>query len=71
MELNIAALLILIKDKFRDNKTWFAEEVGINKSYMNSILNGKAIKHSPKVCHKVIEYCERNNLDYKQYIILP
>lgn len=71
MELNIDAVLVLIKEKFRNNKTWFAEEIGVDGSYLNSILNGKAIKHSPKVCNGVINYCNKNNLNYKEYIILP
>lgn len=70
MKLNIDALLQLIKDNFRGNKTWFAEEIGVDTSYLNSILNRKAIDHSPKVINGVLKYCQQNDLDYKRYIFL-
>ena len=33
MEINITAVNELIKNEFRNNKTWFAEVIGINNSY--------------------------------------
>lgn len=71
MRLNIEAILQLIKEKFRNNKTWFAETIGVDSSYLNSVLNKKAISHSPKICNGVMKYCQDNNLDYRKYIILP
>ena len=70
MELNIEALLNLIKEKFRNNKTFFAETIGVDPSYLNSVLNKKAISHSPKICKGVIRYCKENKMDYKEYIFL-
>lgn len=68
MELNIEAVLELIKERFRNNKTYFAETIGVDPSYLNSVLNKKAISHSPKICKRVKIYCEQNKLDVKKYI---
>lgn len=68
MEINITAVNELIKNKFRNNKTWFAEVIGINNSYLNRILNGKAKTSGFKVCNTIINYCKKNNLDYTKYV---
>lgn len=70
MRLNIEAVLQLIKERFRNNKTFFAETIGVDPSYLNSVLNKKAIDHSPKVCNGVMKYCKQNNLDSTNYIFL-
>lgn len=70
MQLNIEAILQHIKDKFRNNKTAFAEEIGVSREYLNLVLNKKANSHSSKICNGVIMYCERNNLDHRKYIFL-
>lgn len=71
LKLNIEAVLELIKKNFRNNKTFFAETIGVDPSYLSSVLNSKAIDHSPKICNGVMKYCQENNLDYRKYIILP
>ena len=70
MQLNIEAILQLIKDRFRNNKTAFAEEIGVSRVYLNLVLNKKAALHSSKICNGVMMYCEKNNLDYTDYIFL-
>ncbi len=70
-KLNIEAILELIKQNFRNNKSFFAETIGVDPSYLSSVLNNKAINHSPKICNGVMKYCKDNNLDYTKYIILP
>ena len=50
METNIAALQELIKNDFRGNKSWFAEEIGIDRSYLNEILNKRKSASSNKLC---------------------
>jgi hypothetical protein len=69
MEINIEAVLQLIKERFRDNKTFFAETIGVDPSYLNSVLNKKAISHSPKICRNIKTYCIENGLNPKEYII--
>ncbi len=71
MKVNIKAVNHLIDTHFRGNKTWFAEEIGIDRAYLTRILNGKEIDYSPKCIRCLTAYCESNNLNYKDYIILP
>ena len=70
MKINIQKLQELIKEKYRGNQTFFAEDANIDRSYLNQLLNGKITNNSPKVCNAIINYCEKNNLDYKEYIFL-
>ena len=70
MRVNIPNLNKLIKEKFRGNRTFFAETIEINRSYLNQILNNKIENNSSKICNAIIKYCEKNNLDYKEYIFL-
>ena len=68
MEAKIGSIKELIKVKFHDNNSYFAEEIGIRREYVSAILNEKTPADSPKFCNAVIAYCERNNLDYKEYV---
>lgn len=70
MKINITAVNELIKNNFRNNKTWFAEVIGVNNSYLSQILNGKVNTSSFKACNAIINYCKENDLDYNQYILL-
>ncbi len=70
MEVNIIKTRELIKTNFRGNLSFFAETIGIDKSYLYQIFNSKRNKKSPKVCNAIIRYCEKNNLNYKDYIFL-
>ncbi len=71
MEVNIENLKKLIKEKFKNNKTRFAETLGISREYISKLLNGREDKTSAKICNAIILYCESNNLDYRKYIFLP
>lgn len=70
MEVNIQKLEELIRQKFDNNKTKFAETIGISREYVSKLLNGKKDNDSAKICNAIILYCETNNLDYKDYIFL-
>lgn len=69
MDLNKEAILVLIKERFRNNKTFFAETLGINRSYLNQILNGRKKTSSPKTVNRLIKYCKENDLDINDYIL--
>jgi len=71
MRLNVEAILQLISEKFRNNKAFFADTIGVDRAYLSSVLNKNAINYSPKICNGIIKYCQENNLDYKNYIFLP
>ena len=68
MKVNIQALQELIEKKYRGNQSFFAEEANIDRSYLNQLLNGKISNDSPKICNSIINYCEKNKLNYKGYI---
>ena len=68
MELNLEAIKEHIKQKYRNNYTWFAEAIEVDESYFNQIINEKKPSNSNKVCNAIIIYCEKNNLNYKDYI---
>lgn len=70
MEANIQAIKKLIKEKFRGNVSWFAEEIGMDATYVSTILNNPNKGKSDKFCNSVIKYCELNNMDFKKYIFL-
>lgn len=68
MVINIEAVNDLIKTNFRNNKSFFADEIGVDRGYLSTILNGNGKEDSPKVCNGIIKYCKKNNIDYKKYI---
>lgn len=70
LRVNIEAVLKLIEERFRNNKSFFAETIGVDPSYLNSVLNKKAIDHSPKICNGIVRYCKQNNLNETDYIFL-
>lgn len=69
MEANIDAINELIKDEYRGNQSWFAEELEINVSYLNELINKKKSPKSNKLCLALIKYCEKRKKNYKKYII--
>ncbi len=70
MKIKREALKAHIKEKFRNNQTWFAEEIAVDRHYFNRVLNGREKATSPKICNNIIEYCKRNDLDYRSFISL-
>ncbi|MBQ8292378.1 MAG: hypothetical protein IJX78_01070 [Bacilli bacterium] len=70
MRVNVSNLSSLIDKKYRGNQSFFAEEAEIDRCYLNQLLNGKIDSNSPKICNKIIRYCEKNNLNYKDFIFL-
>lgn len=70
MEINVEEVKELIKKHFRNNRKWFAEEIGIDYSYLLLILKRKRKPTSSKMIKAIKRYCEQNNLDYQKYIFL-
>ncbi len=70
MQVNIKNLKKLIDEKYRGNNSFFADEAQINRCYLSQLLNGSISNNSPKICNDIIKYCEKNNLDFKEYIFL-
>lgn len=70
MKVNISNLRNFIKKKYRGNNSFFADEAQISRSYLSQLLNGSISNNSPKICNAIIRYCEKNNIDYKEFISL-
>lgn len=70
MFLKINEINELVNKEFRNNKAYFADEIGINRSYLTDVLNGKKKNDSPKICNALIRFCENKNIDYRKYIFL-
>lgn len=69
MRINKVAVKELIKERFRNNQTWFAEEIQIDPHYFNQIMLGNKKASSPKACRGLIDYCKKNNLTIDEFII--
>lgn len=70
MRVNILAVKKLIEENFRGNTLWFAEEIGMDTSYVYTILNNPEKSKSDKFCNSLIKYCELHNMDFRKYIFL-
>ncbi len=70
MEAKVENVKILIKEKFHDNNSYFAKEIGVGREYISAIVNRRISADSPKFCNALIAYCEKNNLDYKEYVTI-
>ena len=68
MEAIIEKVRDLVRDKFHDNISYFAKDIGLGREYVSAILNGRISPDAPKFCNAIISYCEKNNLNYKDYI---
>lgn len=69
MEVDIKAINELIQNKYRGNQSWFANDINVNVSYLNEILNRRKSSKSNKLCLAIIKYCEKKSINYKKYII--
>lgn len=70
MKINIETTKELIKERFRNNISWFAETIDMDATYVSTILNNPSKSTSDKFCNSMIKYCELNDLDFKKYVIL-
>lgn len=70
MRVNIEEVKKLISERFRNNISWFAEAIGMDATYVSTILNNPKRSTSDKFCNLLIKYCELNNLDFRKYIFL-
>lgn len=66
MQINTNNLNNLIKEKFRNNKTWFCEEMNIDRSYLYKMKQDPS--RCKKLCDNLSAYCKKNKLNIKNYI---
>jgi hypothetical protein len=67
---NIEKINELIQNKFHGNQSKFAEEVGIQRVHLNKVIKSNGKGAGAIFCGAIINYCNENNIDYKEYIFL-
>ena len=70
MNLNLRAFLQLLKEDFDNNQARMAKELGINRTHINRIITTKGKCAGAIVCGAIIKYCDKNKLDFRDYIFL-
>lgn len=70
MKLNSKAIKKLLKEKFDNNITLFAKEINVDRTHLSRVIRSNGNGAGAVVCGGVIRYCNKNNLDYKDYIFL-
>jgi hypothetical protein len=68
---NIQAIRSLISNKFDGNKTAFADAIGVNRSQVSLIINQEGKGAGSVFYGALIAYCEREGLNFRDYIFLP
>lgn len=68
---NVVKIKELIKINFNGNKSRFAIAVGVNRSQISTIINKNGIGAGANFFGGLMVYCESNNLNFKDYVILP
>lgn len=69
MKPNVNQIQKLIDEKFEGNKSAFAETIGVERSQISHMLNhGNCV--GAKFFGGLYLYCEKNSLNFKDYIFL-
>lgn len=70
MQANVKNIERLVQKNFNGNRAQFAKALGVERSQVSMLLNhGNAV--GAKFYGALIYYCEANNLNFKDYIVLP
>lgn len=67
---NIEKIQRLVNEKFDGNKSAFAKTIGIERSQVSRILKD-GTGAGAMFFGALMQYCERENLRFKDYIFLP
>ncbi len=70
MEINMGAFNTLLREKFNNNQSEMARELGISKYQLNIILKNNGGHAGKKVLGAIIKYCDKNNYNFRDYIFL-
>lgn len=70
MVLNIRKIILLLKDVFGDNVTQMAKTLGVSRSHLNKVIKNEGKGAGSTICGAIIKYCEKNGLDFHDYIFL-
>jgi hypothetical protein len=70
MELNKPAVIKLFNEHFNGNFSKFARALGVDVSYVYRVIE-KEKNCGVKFYTSVIRWCQENNMDYREFILLP
>ena len=70
MDINMEALIQLLKDRFEDNQAKMSRVLGISKYQLNAVIKNNGKGAGKKVIGSIIKYCDTNELDFHKYIFL-
>lgn len=70
MEIKIEALLELLKQRFNNNQSVFAQTLGLERTHVNKVLKNNGKGAGAIFCGALIKYCKENELNYEDYIFL-
>ena len=58
-----------VYEKYRNNLSWFAEEIGVDRSYLSIALNDEDnSKRYSSIIVAILAFCEIKKLDYTKFI---
>jgi hypothetical protein len=67
MNINLITIKELLSDNFNGNQSEMARAFGVTKEHVNLVLNtGRGA--GSVFCGGIMRYCEKNKLNYKNYI---
>lgn len=70
MEININALISLLKERFEDNQAKMARILGVSRYQLNTVFKNNGKCAGKKIIGSIIKYCDTNELDFHKYIFL-
>ena len=59
----------LMNSRYLDNYNKFSRDLGVDPAHLYRFLN-TGVGGGKKIIFSLIDYCEKNKLDYKKYIEL-
>ena len=70
LEINMKAFTTLLHERFNDNQSEMARNIGISKYQLNAILKSNGKNAGKKVIGGIIKFCISNNYNFMDYIFL-
>lgn len=70
MEVNMEAVKKLLEEQFNNNQTLFAQSLGLERTHVNKILKNNGKGAGALFYGALINFCNENKLNYKDYIFL-
>lgn len=68
MYLDKTKVVQLMNEKFEGNYNAFSRTLGVNVAHLHRFLNTDGSKAGPKMLGAVAQYCEKEGLEFNNYI---